>query len=142
MRPIVGIVRFRQVHLRYTAVLQLPRPLGDPWNLPSIPTVARPEWRPTCDLTETDREWLVKVELAGMQEEDIEILLYEDRLIVQGYRGWSPASREARFHIAEIRYGLFRVEVPVLGSVQRERVSARYEAGFLSVSLPKLREAQ
>jgi len=133
-------MRFRQVQLRYTAVLQLPRPLGDPWNLPSIPIVARPEWRPPCDLTETDQEWLIKVELAGMREEDFEILLYEDRLIIQGYRAWSPARREGRFHIAEIRYGPFRVEVPVLGSVQREKVSARYEAGLLSVSLPKLTE--
>lgn len=135
-------MRFRQVHVRYAAVIQLPRPLGDPWNLPSIPTVARPEWRPTCDLTEDDQEWRIKVELAGMQEEDFEIQLYEDRLIIQGYRAWPPACGEARFHIAEIRYGPFRLEVPVLGSVQREKVSARYEAGFLSVSLPKLREEQ
>lgn len=139
-RPIVEIMRFRQVRLRYTAVLSVPRPLGDPWSLPGIPTVARPEWRPPADLFETDQEWVVKVEVAGLGEEDFEILLYEDRLIIKGHRPWSPARAEARFHTAEIRHGAFEVEVPLLGLIQRENISAQYERGMLSVILPKMRD--
>jgi HSP20 family molecular chaperone IbpA len=104
-----------------------------------MPTVARPEWRPPSDLFETDEEWVVKVEMAGLAEEDFEILLYEDRLIIKGYRPWSPARAEGRFHIAEIRHGAFEVEVPVLGSIEREKISAQYERGMLRVTLPKLR---
>ncbi len=132
-------MRFRQVRVRYTALLALPRLLGDPWSLAGIPTVARPEWRPPSDLFETDEEWVVKVEMAGLGEEDFEILLYEDRLIIKGYRPWSPACAQGRFHIAEIRHGAFEVEVPVLGSIQRENISAQYEQGMLRVTLPKLR---
>lgn len=135
-------MRFRQVRVRYTALLALPRLLGDPWSLAGIPTVARPEWRPPSDLFETDEEWVVKVEMAGLAEEDFEILLYEDRLIIKGYRPWSPARAEERFHIAEIRHGPFEVEVPVLGPIQRENISAQYERGMLRVSLPKLRDNQ
>jgi HSP20 family molecular chaperone IbpA len=132
-------MRFRQVRVRYTALLPLPRLLGDPWSLAGMPTVARPEWRPPSDLFETDEEWVVKVEMAGLAEEDFEILLYEDRLIIKGYRPWSPARAEGRFHIAEIRHGAFEVEVPVLGSIEREKISAQYERGMLRVTLPKLR---
>ena len=133
-------MRFRHVRVRYTAVLQLPQAFGDPWTLRSLPPVARPEWRPPCDLCEDDQEWVVKVEVGGLQEEDFEILLYEDRLIIQGYRPWSSACAEARFHMAEIRQGRFQVEIPLLGSIRRENVTARYEQGMLSVVLPKLRE--
>jgi len=80
------------------------------------------------------------VEVGGLQEEDFEILLYEDRLIIQGYRPWSSACAEARFHMAEIRQGRFQVEIPLLGSIRRENVTARYEQGMLSVVLPKVRE--
>jgi HSP20 family protein len=130
-------MRFRQVRVRYTALVSLPRLLGDPWSLTGMPTVARPEWRPPSDLFETEQEWVVKVEMAGLAEEDFEILLYEDRLIIKGYRPWSQA--EGRFHIAEIRHGAFEVEVPVVGSIQRENISALYERGMLRVTLPKLR---
>jgi len=80
------------------------------------------------------------VEVGGLQEEDFEILLYEDRLIIQGYRPWSSACTEARFHMAEIRQGRFQVEIPLLGPIRRENVTARYEQGMLSVVLPKVRE--
>jgi len=132
-------MRFRQVRVRYSALVQLPSLPGDPWSLPGIPTAARPEWRPHSDLIETDQEWVVKVEMAGLREEDFEILLYEDRLVIKGYRPWSAEAAEARVHIAEIRHGAFEVELPVLGSVRREEISAQYERGMLRVSIPKAR---
>ena len=133
-------MRFRHVRVRYTAVLQRPQALDDPWTLRSWPPVARPEWRPPSDLCENDQEWVVKVEVGGLKEEDFEILLYEDRLIIHGYRPWSAACAEGRFHMAEIRHGPFQVEVPLLGPIRRENITAHYEQGLLSVALPKLRE--
>src|SRR5258707_15068160 len=127
-------MRFRQVRVRYTALLALPRLLGDPWSLAGIPTVARPEWRPPSDLFETDEEWVVKVEMAGLAEEDFGILLYEDRLIIKGYRTWSPARAEGRVHIAQIRHGPFEVEVPGLGPRHRENISPQDERVILRVS--------
>src|SRR5947207_4134388 len=85
-------------------------------------------WRPLADIRESADLITVKIELAGMREEDIEVTLYEDALIVSGERDDDHESREnLYYHEAQIRYGAFRVEVLISSPVQREAVKARYE---------------
>jgi len=131
-------MRFRQLSIRYHELVpEGPRLFGDPWVLVFPVPVARPEWRPPVDYWETGEELGVKVEIAGMSEEDFDIVLYQDILVIEGERRWQSA--EARFLLAEIRYGPFRLEVPITSDIDRERVTARYEKGFLWVVLPKAR---
>lgn len=129
-------MRFRQLSIRYHELVpQGPRLFGDPWVLVFPLPVARPEWRPPVDYWETGEELGVKVEMAGMSEEGFDIVLYQDILVIEGDRRWY--STEARFHLAEIRHGPFRLELPIPSNIDRERVTARYERGFLQVLLPK-----
>jgi HSP20 family protein len=132
-------MRFRQLSIRYHELVPeaAPRLLGDPWMLLLPIPLARPEWRPPVDYFETNAELSIKVEVAGMSEEEFEILLYEDVLIIQGDRRWRSTPAEARFHLAEIRYGPFRLELRIPAGVDRDRVAARCERGFLIVNLPK-----
>jgi HSP20 family protein len=96
-------------------------------------------WRPLADIHETLDMITVKIELAGMREEDIEVTLYEDALVVGGERNDDHEHGEKMYyHEAQIRYGPFRVEVFIPTSIDREAVEARYENGFLWVMLPKL----
>jgi HSP20 family protein len=96
-------------------------------------------WRPLADILESASLMTVKIELAGMREEDIEVTLYEDALVISGARLDNHASQEdLYYHEAQIRYGPFRVEVFISSPIDREAVTARYENGFLTVDLPKL----
>jgi len=96
-------------------------------------------WRPLADIHESAQMMTVKVELAGMREEDIEVTLYEDALVVSGVRHDDHEHAEnLYYHEAQIRYGPFRVEVFISSPIDREEVKARYENGFLWVDLPKL----
>jgi len=96
-------------------------------------------WRPLADIHESAEMMTVKIELAGMQEEDIEVTLYEDALVVSGIRNDDHEHGEnLYYHEAQIRYGPFRVEVFIPSPIDREEVKARYENGFLWVDLPKL----
>jgi HSP20 family protein len=96
-------------------------------------------WRPLADICESAAMMTVKIELAGMKEEDIDVTLYEDALVISGDRHEDHESQEGLYyHEAQIRYGPFRVEVPVPSPIDRDAVTARYENGFLSVHLPKL----
>ena len=100
------------------------------------------QWRPATDIHETPDAILVKMELAGMREEDIEVTLYEDALIVTGRREDDAAhDHEVYYHEAQIRYGPFRAEILLPAPIQRNGVEASYENGFLRVSLPKVRES-
>lgn len=96
-------------------------------------------WCPLADILELAGMIRVKVELAGMQEEEIEVTLYEDALVVSGERRDIHESQEGlSYQEAQIRYGPFRVEVFMPKPVDCEAVTARYENGMLSVDLPKL----
>ncbi len=135
-------MRYRRLSYRYTEIVSAlgPGPLGDPWQARLPVTLARTYWRPPVDLYETETAFIVKTEVAGMAEEDFEVLLYEDTLVIEGTRPWEQPGEEARFHAVEVRYGPFRVEVPIRASIDRDRVEARYERGFLVVMLPKAEE--
>jgi HSP20 family protein len=100
------------------------------------PTIARQEWKPPTDLYETHDAYVVKVELAGVAEDDLDISVYTDALVVEGIRPIGVTG-EVRYHTAEIRYGPFCLEVAFPTPINRERVSARYESGFLLLTVGK-----
>ena len=100
-------------------------------------------WRPLADILESAAMVTVKVELAGMKEEDIEVTLYKDALVISGERRDDHENLEGLYyHEAQMRYGPFRVEMLLPAPVEPEAARARYENGILLVDLPKLPENQ
>lgn len=96
------------------------------------------QWRPPADIHETPEAILVKMELAGVREEDLDVTLYEDALVVSGRRDDDmDHTGEIYYHEAQIRYGPFRAEILLPGPIQRDGVEAHLEYGFLRVTLPK-----
>jgi HSP20 family molecular chaperone IbpA len=101
------------------------------------------QWRPPTDIHETPEAILVKMELAGMREEDIEVTLYEDALVVTGRReDDSDHGDSVYYHEAQIRYGPFRAEILLPAAVKRDAAEASYENGFLRVLLPRAMPAE
>ena len=95
-------------------------------------------WRPPMDVHETEDAVLVKIEVAGVQENDIELTLYPNALVVSGVRRDDDDHDEATcFHAAQVRYGLFHVDVALPAPVQQDEVAATYRDGFVRVKLPK-----
>lgn len=131
-------MRYRKLSRRFAEIGAVTGPfaLGDPWSGVFAFAVARPEWRPPSDLYETRDALIVRVEIAGVAESDLDVTLYEDTLVVEGSRPWSP-ERDTRYHEVEIHYGPFRLEVPVPAPVDREAVTARFDRGLLEIRLPK-----
>ena len=95
-------------------------------------------WRPLADISESAVMMTVKVELAGMQEEDIDVTLYEDALVISGDRHEDHVSQEGLYyHEAQIRYGPFRADAYLSTPVQTDLASAVYQNGMLRISLPR-----
>lgn len=92
-------------------------------------------WRPPTDVFENEQEVIVRVEIAGMREDDFSISLTGDRLTVRGNR---PDIQEKRaYHQMEIFFGEFNVEVNLPAPVLADQVIAEYQAGFLRLVFPK-----
>jgi HSP20 family protein len=97
-------------------------------------------WRPATDVYEMDSYVVVKVEIAGMDEEDFEVSLDTKRLIITGVRH-DPAAKLA-YQQMEIPYGQFETDVYLPWAIVEDEVEATYRNGFLSVFLPKARPRQ
>jgi HSP20 family protein len=95
-------------------------------------------WRPLADICESSDGMTVKVELAGMKEEEIDVTLYDNALVISGERRdeHDETHKNLCYHEAQIRYGAFRIEVFIQLPVEPDSVTARYENGFLWVALP------
>ncbi|HEY7356869.1 MAG TPA: Hsp20/alpha crystallin family protein [Ktedonobacterales bacterium] len=96
------------------------------------------QWRPPADIHETPNAITVKIELAGMRAEDIDVTIYDDALVVSGERRDDHEhDNTICYHEAQIRYGPFRVEIMIPFPIERAQVEAQYDDGFLKVLLPK-----
>jgi HSP20 family protein len=92
-------------------------------------------WRPPTDVYETDEYLVVKVEIAGMGEDDFDISLQRRDLIITGHRR-DPSDKLA-YQQMEIHYGDFETSVRLPWPVDVPSVEATYQQGFLNIVLPK-----
>jgi HSP20 family protein len=92
-------------------------------------------WRPATDVYETEDTIIVRVEIAGMKEDDFSISLSGRVLTIRGNR---PDILERRaYHQMEIFFGEFSTEVELPAPVLSDEVTAEYLAGFLRLVFPK-----
>ena len=136
-------MRYRRLSTRYTMVVHSSQswPIGDFWQSDHPRLLVQARWRPDADMYETATTIVITVDLAGVEEEDFEVQLFEDVLVVEGRR-FTPSPHEgAVYHAVGIRQGPFQVAVPLPAPVDPERVEARYDRGLLHVTLPKRGEA-
>lgn len=92
-------------------------------------------WRPPTDVYETEEGIVVKVEVAGMNVDDLNIAFADRRLTITGVRP-DPEGKRI-YQNMEIRYGPFRTEVLVGWALDQSAITANYDGGFLYVMLPK-----
>lgn len=97
-------------------------------------------WSPPTDAYETEETYIVRMEIAGMREEDFEVVLENDTLLITGAR--SDLSERRAYHQMEIRFGKFATAVSLSSPVNVEEALAEYKDGFLTITLPKAKPNQ
>lgn len=93
-------------------------------------------WRPPTDVYETEESVIVRVEIAGMSEQDFAVSLANRNLTISGTR--RDPDYKLSFQQLEIPYGDFCTQVFLPYAVERQDIRATYENGFLTVVLPKI----
>lgn len=92
-------------------------------------------WSPPTDIFENEQNYIVRVEVAGMRQQDFKVVLENNFLTVSGTRPDTPERRA--YHQMEVRFGEFSTTVAIPGPVNVEKSTAEYDDGFLVVTLPK-----
>jgi HSP20 family protein len=130
-------MRYRHVGVRSNLVMSLSAPEFG-WQLTRTTVVlSEPGWRPDTDVYETDSSIVIVADLAGLAEDDFELLLFDDALVIEGHRTVPPLEQRAVYRVAAIRQGPFRIAIGLPEPVDPDHVSARYDAGLLRVTLGK-----
>ena len=105
-------------------------------------TTENTHWRPQMDIYETVDNFVVKIEVAGIEPgEDLKIQLNRNILTIEGYRQDRTALKKEHYHQAELSYGPFERSI-ALPDVLAEDVEpvANYENGFLEIYIPKAKQ--
>jgi HSP20 family protein len=97
---------------------------------------SRAHWVPNTDVYTTDNGLVIKVELAGMRSEHLEITVEGNRLRISGNRPDGCRSAKAHFLVMEINYGPFESVLEVPPGYDLSLAKAAYLNGFLRIDVP------
>ena len=120
----------------------LPKIFGKGWTYPVADLerrvkIPRLELTPRVDVSESDDGYDIAVELPGMTEKDIEVILSDDSLTIKGEKKEERERKKKNYHISERSYGSFQRTFRVPSGVEHNKVNATYSKGVLNLSLPK-----
>jgi HSP20 family protein len=108
--------------------------LGRPlWRLP----VEERSWMPAVDVFEKEDRFVVKAELPGMKEEDVDVSVVGDTLSIKGERKTETEVKDEDYYRCERSYGSFYRSVPLPSNVDANKIEASFDDGVLEVALPK-----
>jgi len=99
-------------------------------------------WAPATDITEDDKEFVVKVELPEMKKEDVKVTVENGTLRISGERKAEKEEKTKKYHRIERSYGAFARIFALPDGADGTKVSADYKDGMLTVRLPKTPEAK
>jgi HSP20 family protein len=97
---------------------------------------------PAVDIYEDEKKVMLKLEVPGIDEKDLDVSVENNTLTVKGERKFESEEKEENFHRIERRYGSFYRAFTLPSTVDPEHVQAKYNAGVLKLELLKKPEAQ
>jgi HSP20 family protein len=100
------------------------------------------EWAPLVDISEDDREYLIKAELPEVKQEDVKVTAEEGTLTITGERKFQKEEKGKRYHRVERSYGSFERNFSLPDDASPAKVSAEFKDGVLTVHLTKTQKAK
>ena len=97
---------------------------------------------PPVDIYEDEKKVVLKLEVPGIEEKDLDVRVENNTLTVRGERKFESEEKEENFHRIERSYGSFYRAFTLPTTVDTEHVDAKYTAGVLKLELKKKVEAQ
>src|SRR5260370_17542990 len=96
-----------------------------------------PTWTPPAEVYETPDRYVIKIELAGIDQNDVTVQQLNNVLVVRGTRRFHRQSEQAHFHNSEPVYGPFSRLFPLPPYVKAEELQTKFSDGVLEITLPK-----
>ena len=99
-------------------------------------------WTPTCDVFEDKESVKIVAEIPGVKPEDVRISVEDHVLTIRGEKKQVAEETAERVHRYERSYGAFERSFALPSLVDTDRIEAKYDAGILTITLPKTERAR
>jgi HSP20 family molecular chaperone IbpA len=100
-----------------------------------------PIWAPPAEVYETPQDYVVCLEVAGLNEGDLSCQVINNTLVVRGARQFRRVSEDSKYHISERVYGAFERLFPLPNYVQSDELRTKFSDGVLEIAIPKTETA-
>ena len=102
----------------------------------------RDSWVPSVDILEKDGNLILRAELPGLTEKQIELKLEGNTLTLKGERKMENEDKKSNYHRVESYYGTFTRSFRLPDTVDYDKINAEYKNGVLTVTLPQKPEVK
>jgi HSP20 family protein len=116
---------------------QMNRLLDLAWNREPGEELRESVWQPPVDIYEDAELVVIKAELPGIDQKDIEVRIENNTLTLRGERKHDQEIQKENFHRVERFYGTFQRSFSLPQGVDQEKVKAACDNGVLTITLPK-----
>jgi len=99
-------------------------------------------WNPRIDVYEKDNNVIVKADIPGIEEKNLNIEVEDNVLTISGSKEEEHERKEKSYHQIERSYGSFCRSVSLPDEIQEDRINAEYTKGVLTVTIPKAKETE
>jgi len=100
------------------------------------------EWAPLVDITEDDKEYLIKAELPEVKKDDVKVSLQDGVLTISGERKYEKEEKGKKYHRTEWAYGSFARSFTLPEDADAEKVAGEFKDGVLKVHVSKSEKAK
>ncbi len=138
----MGIVRYNPFSELRAMQEQMNRLLDVGWNRQQGEELQEGVWQPPVDIFENGDSVVLKAELPGMDQKDIEVKIEDNTLILRGERKQEEEVKKENYHRIERYYGSFQRSFSLPKTVDLEKVKAAVDKGVLTIVLPKKEETK
>lgn len=109
---------------------------GWPWSDRERP------WAPAVDMIDQKDEIVLRADLPGVDEKDIDVTVRDSTLTIRGERKEEKEEKKEDYYYAERAYGAFSRSLEVPAGVEPDKIKATFKKGVLEVHLPKAKETK
>lgn len=107
------------------------------FDQPLFPRLADGMLKPTLDLSASDKEYTITVEIPGVDEKDVKLEIVNDTLTIRGEKKQEKEEKEKNYYRMERSYGSFQRVLSLPEDADQDGVKATFKKGVLTVTLPR-----
>lgn len=99
-------------------------------------------WMPAVELQDSDSNLILRAQIPGIEAKDLDIQVTREAVSIAGEHRYEKKAEDKGLFRSEFRYGKFQRTIPLPVQIQNDKVQANFKDGVLTLTLPKVEEAQ